>query len=102
MQEEHGRAPAHHRSDDEELPKITAAHLRRAATMCGRRLAHEHADHHSMRRGSARFRVQNQLLEDARLTHVDFGVPDPTHFRAGDHLTDEEVRLYDAAARWYS
>jgi hypothetical protein len=87
--------------EQEELPKITLAHLRRAATMCARRLAHEHDDRHSMRRGTGRFRVQNQLLEDARLTHVDLGDPDPAHFRAGADLTDEEARLYDTAARWY-
>jgi hypothetical protein len=98
MEREGGRVAA---GDDEELPKITAAHLRRASTMCARRLAYEHADRRSMRRSSARFRVQNQLFEDARLTHVDMRVPDPAHFRPGDDLTNEEARLYETAARWY-
>jgi hypothetical protein len=84
-----------------ELPRITATHLRRATTLCARRLAHERDDRRSMRLGTGRFRVSNRLLEDARLTHVDLGPPDPGHFRAGDPLTPEEQRLYEAASRWY-
>jgi hypothetical protein len=87
--------------DAEDVPKITAAHLRRATTLCARRLARERDDRRSMRLGTGRFRVQNRLLEDARLTHVDLGPPDPAHFRAGDALTAEEQRLYETAARWY-
>jgi hypothetical protein len=98
MQTERGHVSG---DEQEELPKITLAHLRRAATMCARRLAYEHDDRRSMRRGAGRFRVQNQLLEDARLTHVDLGHPDPAHFRPGADLTEEEARLYDTAARWY-
>jgi hypothetical protein len=89
------------RGEQEDLPKVTLAHLRRATTMCARRLAYEYTDRRSMRRGNGRFRVQNQLLEDVRLTHIDLGVPDPAHFRPGDGLTEEEARLYDTAARWY-
>jgi hypothetical protein len=87
--------------DEEELPRITASPLRRAGTICARRLANEHHDRRSMRRGTGRFRVQNQLLEDARLTHVDFAQPDPAHFRPGHELTAEEAHLYRTAARWY-
>jgi hypothetical protein len=89
------------RDDADELPKITAAHLRRATTLCARRLAHERDDRRSMRLGTGRFRVSNRLLEDARLTHVDLSVPDPAHFHAGEPLTAEEQRLYETAARWY-
>jgi hypothetical protein len=85
----------------DELPKITAAHLRRATTLCARRLAHERDDRRSMRLGTGRFRVSNRLLEDARLTHVDLSPPDIGHFRAGEPLTAEEQRLYETAARWY-
>jgi hypothetical protein len=98
MRPVHGDPPE---DEQEELPKVTVAHLRRAATLCARRLALEHDDRRSMRRGTGRFRVQNQLLEDARLTHVDLGVPDAGHFRPGDDLTAEEGRLYDTASRWY-
>ncbi len=101
MNAQHRHGPADEAEEAGELPKITSAHLRRATTMCARRLAYEYDDRRSMRRGTGRFRVQNRLLEDARLTHVDLGVPDPAHFHAGPGLTEEETRLYDTAARWY-
>lgn len=84
----------------EQPPKVTASHLRRAATMCARRLAHEHADHRGMNLGSGRFRVEHRLLEDARLCHVDVAAPSLVQFRP-EGLADEERRVYEHAASWY-
>lgn len=89
------------READAELPKLTAAHLRRADTMCARRLHHEHLGVRGNRRADARFRIANQLLDDARLCHIDARVPDPVHFRAADDLEPEQQRVYETAARWY-
>ncbi len=86
--------------DADQPPKVTVSHLRRAGTMCPRRLAHEHGDHRGMNLGSGRFRVEQRLLEDARLCQVDVASPSIGAFRA-DALTDEERRLYEHAAAWY-
>lgn len=86
--------------EEDQVPKVTAAHLRRAASMCPRRLAHEHADQRGMRLGTGRFRVEHRLLEDARLCHVDVASPSLAQFRA-EGLVDEERRLYEHAASWY-
>lgn len=87
-------------SEPDQPPKVTATHLRRAASMCPRRLAHEHADQRGMRLGSGRFRVEHRLLEDARLCHVDVAPPSLVQFRP-EGLVDEERRLYEHAAAWY-
>jgi hypothetical protein len=87
--------------EPEPLPKVTLAHLRRAGTMCRLRLAHEHHDRRGNWPANARWRVSNQLLEDARLTHTDLGPPVLAHFRPGADLSEEERRVSSTAARWY-
>jgi len=69
--------------------------------MCRLRLAHEHRDHRGNWSANARWRVSNQLLEDARLTHTDLRAPELAHFSPGAELSEEERHVYTTAARWY-
>jgi len=80
---------------------VTAALLRNADTMCTRRLEREHQGARGNRRADTRFRVANQLIDDARLGHVDLGPPVPEHFRPATDLLPEQQRVYELAARWY-
>ncbi len=90
------------RTDEtEDLPRVTAGLLRAADTMCSRRLQREHQGTRGNRRGDSRFRIANQLLDDARLSHVDPSPPTPAHFRPATDLLPEQQRVYEAAARWY-
>jgi hypothetical protein len=69
--------------------------------MCTRRLAREHGGARGNRRADTRFRVANQLVDDARLSHVDLGPPTPAHFHPATDLLPEQQRVYELAARWY-
>jgi len=90
------------RADDtESLPRITAGLLRAADTMCTRRLHREHQGTRGNRRADTRFRVANQLIDDARLSHVDPAPPTPGHFHPASDLLPEQQRVYELAARWY-
>jgi len=85
----------------EDLPRVTAGLLRAADTMCTRRLHKEHLGTRGNRRAGTRFRVANQLLDDARLSHVDAASPTPEHFRPASDLLPEQRAVYELAARWY-
>jgi hypothetical protein len=85
---------------DDELPKVTAAMLRRPETMCGLRLSHEHANHRSNRLGTGRFRLANQIVEHARLAQVELGPPQAAAF-APLELEPEEQRVYEHATATY-
>ena len=90
------------RADDtESLPRVTAGLLRAADTMCSRRLDREHRGARGNRRADTRFRVANQVVDDARLSHIDLGPPTPEHFRPATDLRPEQQRVYELAARWY-
>jgi hypothetical protein len=85
----------------EELPKVTVAFLRRVEDLCPRRVAFEHQNRRGNRTAPAQWRVANQLLEHARVAHVDLGPPSPSAFTPLPDLVPEERRVYEAAARWY-
>jgi hypothetical protein len=85
----------------DELPKVTAAFLRRVEELCPRRVAFEHQNRRGNRTAPARWRVANQLAEHARLAHIDLAPPSPAAFTPLPDLLPEERHVYDAAARWY-
>ena len=85
----------------DELPKVTAAFLRRVEEMCPRRVSFEYENRRGNRTASARWRVSNQLVEHARLAHIELGPPAPAAFTPLPDLRPEERRVYDAAVRWY-
>jgi hypothetical protein len=85
----------------DELPKITAAFLRRAEELCPRRVSFEYHNRRSNRTASARWRVSNQLAEHARVAHVELGPPARAAFTPLPMLVPEEQRVYDAAVHWY-
>jgi hypothetical protein len=87
--------------EPEQLPKVTAAFLRRAEQLCPRRLAFEHNNRRGNRTAPARWRVANQLVEHARVAHVELGPPSRAAFTPLPNLVPEEQRVYEAAARWY-
>jgi hypothetical protein len=87
--------------DEDELPKVTLAHLRRAETMCRRKLAREHAGLRGRWNPSPRFAVSNRLVEDARLAHAELRAARPTDFPPPNDLLPEQQLVYLAAAGGY-
>lgn len=85
---------------DDAPPKVTAAMLRQAESMCGRRLRFEHENRRSNKLSSGRFRVSNQLTEHARLAQLELGPPQPAAFRPLG-LEPEEQRVYEHAVASY-
>jgi hypothetical protein len=86
---------------DDELGRVTLAHLRRAEAMCRRRLAREHAGLHGNWNPPARFAVANRLVEDARVAHAELRAPRATDFPTPNDLIPEQQLLYRAAAGGY-
>ncbi|HEY5015013.1 MAG TPA: hypothetical protein VIK61_20170 [Acidimicrobiia bacterium] len=86
---------------DDELARVTLAHLRRAEAMCRRRLAREHAGLHGNWSPPARFAVANRLVEDARVAHAELRAPLATDFPSPSDLVPEQQLLYRAAAGGY-
>jgi hypothetical protein len=86
---------------EEELERVTLSHLRRAETMCRRRLAREHAGLRGRWNPSPRFAVSNRLVEDARLAHTELRVARATDFPSPTDLAPEQQRVYRAAAGGY-
>jgi hypothetical protein len=89
--------------DDEDLPQITPAHLRRADDMCRRRLAREVSGgkRRANQAGDMRFAVSNRLEADARLAQSELGPPRPEAFVEPRELEPEQRALYRAATRGY-
>jgi hypothetical protein len=85
---------------DDALPKVTAAMLRQAGSMCARRLKLEHQNQRGNRLGSGRFRVANQLTEHARLAQLELGPPQASAF-VPLGLEAEERAVYTHAAATY-
>lgn len=86
---------------DDDLPKVTVAHLARAERICPRRLAQEHASGAGNRGGTSRWRVSNQVGADVRLVHTDLAVPTPDRFPAATDLAPEQAAVYELATKWY-
>ena len=86
---------------DEELPRVTLAHLRRADTMCRRRLERDLAGLRGHRGPSARYAVSNRLVEDARVAHTELRSARPGDFPTPGDLVPEQQRVYRAAAAGY-
>jgi hypothetical protein len=86
-----------------EIPRVTPSLLRRADSMCRRRLAREYAGgkRNANRAADARFAVSNRLSEDARLAQAELGTPRPEAFVDPTDLEPEQRALYRAATRGY-
>jgi hypothetical protein len=93
--------PVAREDDEEELPKVTVAFLRRVEGLCPRRVAFEHHNRRGNRTAPAQWRVANQLVDHARVAHIELGAPSPAAFTPLPDLVPEELRVYEAAARWY-
>jgi hypothetical protein len=89
--------------DDEEVPHITPAHLRRADEMCRRRLAREVKGGKRLANNTAnmRFAVSNRVEADARLAQAESGLPRVEAFVEPRELEPEQQALYRAATRGY-
>ena len=92
-----------HVDGEAEVPRVTPAMLRRADTMCRRRLARDYAGgkRNANKGGDARFAVSNRLYEDARLAQAELGPPAPEAFVDPTDLEPEQRALYRAATRGY-
>jgi hypothetical protein len=93
------RVPAE--EEREELPKVTVAFLRRVEELCPRRVAFEHQNRRGNRTAPAQWRVANQLLDHARVAHIELGPPSAAAFTPLPDLVPEERHVYEAAASWY-
>ena len=87
--------------DDDELPRVTLAHLRWAETMCRRKLAREHAGLRGRWNPSPRYAVSNRLVEDARVAHAELRAARSTDFPPPNDLLPEQQLVYRAAAGGY-
>ncbi len=89
-------------TDEELLPRITAANLRDPAQQCGRRLALELANKPRATWGAnVRWRLSNRIGADIRLAHTELQTADPAWFNPGSDLLPEERALYTVATRAY-
>jgi hypothetical protein len=86
---------------DDELPRVTLTHLRRAETMCRRRLERDLAGVRGHRGPSARFAVNNRITEDARVAHTELRAAHVSDFPPPTDLVLEQQRVYRAAAEGY-
>jgi hypothetical protein len=88
---------------EEELPRITPAHLRRGDDMCRRRLAREvnGGKRRGNQAGDMRFAVSNRIEADARLAQSELGAPRSEAFVDPRDLEPEQQALYRAAKRGY-
>ena len=86
-----------------QTPRVTASLLRRAESMCRRRLKHEHTgDKRSANpTANARFAVSNRLSGDARLAQTELGPPRAEAFVEPRDLEPEQQALYRAAVQGY-
>jgi hypothetical protein len=87
--------------DDDELGRVTLAHLRGADSMCRRKLAREHAGLRGRWNPAPRYAVSNRLVEDARVAHAELRVARATDFPTPNDLLPEQQRVYRAAAGGY-
>lgn len=86
---------------DDDTPRVTAAHLRRAGSLCALRLAKEHANKRGQRGPGVGFAVSNRIVGDARQAHSEMRVATADDFPVPTDLEMEQQRVYSAAAAWY-
>jgi hypothetical protein len=86
---------------DDELAKVTLAHLRDPASICARRLAREHDDGRGHAGGTLRFAVSGRLEQCATLAQATMEPPRAVHFPTPIDLPPESQRVFATAARWY-
>lgn len=86
----------------EELPRLTVRLLARAGAGCPRRTYKEHTGNPMMGGANRKYRVLNQVEEDARLAHTSMTAASSSHFHPQtSDLIEEERAVYELAARWY-
>lgn len=86
---------------DDELAKVTLAHLRDPSAICARRLAREHADGRGHASGTLRFAVSGRLEQCAALAQATMEPPRAVHFPDPTDLPPESRRVFATAVRWY-
>lgn len=91
----------HTGATEEDTPRVTAAHLRRADSLCALRLAKEHANKRGQRGPGVGFAVSNRIVDDARQAHSEMRVATTADFPVPTDLEMEQQRVYSAAAAWY-
>jgi hypothetical protein len=83
-------------------PKVTPFLLRRAESMCGRRLARSVLGGDRSSDPVNRSRVRDAFLAAARDAHAELRKPVPEHFAGiGADLVPEEQRVLAQASHWY-
>jgi len=89
-------------SDREQLPKVTPYLLRRADTMCARRLANEYEGGPQSHDPVHRARLRDAFLAAARDVHASLAAPTASVFGdIGSELDHEERQVLAQAVRWY-
>ena len=85
----------------DELPKVTPYLLRRAASMCPRRLALEFEGQSGSGDPVNRARLREAFLNAARTAHAALGPLDLAAFRTPAPLEPEEQAVFEHAVGWY-
>ncbi len=89
-------------TESQALPKVTPYLLRRAESMCARRLAREYEGGDRSHDPVHRSRMRDAFLAAARDAHAELRVPVTADFAAlGAELEPEERAVLNQAARWY-
>lgn len=86
----------------DELPRLTPTLARDAETMCGLRLAKSFAGLYGQRSSTMRFRLRQQIVEQARVAHATLCAPTPEAFAPVGELFPEERALFARAATGYA
>jgi hypothetical protein len=87
---------------DERLPRVTPYLLRRADSLCGRRLARTFEGAESSHDPVHRSRLRDAFVAAARDAHAELRAPTPSQFAGlGADLEPEEQAVLAHAARWY-
>ena len=76
----------------EELPRVTARHLRRTASLCPSRLAKEVAGKRGQRSRGLGFEVANRIVAAARQAHSEMRVATGAGFSREPHWPQASVR----------
>ena len=85
----------------DDLPKVTPYLLRRAASMCPRRLAQEFEGRSGSGDPVNRARLREAFLNAVRTAHAALGPLDPAAFRTPAPLEPEEQAVFEHAVGWY-
>lgn len=88
-------------AQNDELSKVTLAHLRDPEGRCALRLSKEFGNENAHSGANIRFRLSGRLEECATLSQTSTDYPRIVHFPTPRDFLPEQQKVFSAAARWY-